>query len=116
MSRTETRARIGQTLRRLCATTGIIVATCAACSVAGATGSEQDTTLAPICAEREVQVITLLEDHALAQDVASDKLGEAGLARLDAQMTCYQGRVAEAVSIYDRIIVELGTVIARSVR
>jgi hypothetical protein len=31
-------------------------------------------------------------------------------------MTCYQDRVAEAVSIYDRIIVELGTVIARSVR
>jgi hypothetical protein len=116
MSRTEPVARIGETLRRLGATTGIIVATCAICSVASATGSEEDTTLALICAEREVQVITLLEDHALAQDVASDKLGEAGLARLEAQMTCYQGRVAEAVSLYDRIIVELGTVIARSVR
>jgi hypothetical protein len=116
MSRTQTLARIGEALRRLCATTGIIVATCAACAVAGATGSEEDTALAPICAEREVQVITLLEDHALAQVLASDKLGEAGLARLEAQMTCYQGRVAEAVSIYDRIIVELGTVIARSVR
>jgi hypothetical protein len=116
MSRTQTLARIGETLRRLGATTGIIVATYAACPVAGATGSEEDTTLALICAEREVQVITLLEDHALAQDVASDRLGEAGLARLEAQMTCYQGRVAEAVSIYDRIIVELGTVIARSVR
>ena len=114
MSRTQT--RIGGTLRRLCAATGIIAATCAASSLAGATGSEEDITLAPICAEREVQVITLLEDHALAQDVASDRLGEAGLARLEAQMTCYQGRVAEAVSIYDRIIVELGTVIARSVR
>ena len=113
MSRTQTRARIGATLRRLCAATGIIAATC---SLASATGSEEDTTLAPICAEREVQVITLLEDHALAQDVASDRLGEAGLTRLEAQMTCYQGRVAEAVSIYDRIIVELGTVVARSVR
>ena len=116
MSRTQTRARIADTLRCLCAATGVIAATCAASSLAGATGSEEDTTLAPICAEREVQVITLLEDHALAQDVASDRLGEAGLARLEAQMTCYQGRVAEAVSIYDRIIVELGTVIARSVR
>jgi hypothetical protein len=116
MSRTQTRARFGKALRRLCTATGIIAVACAASSPAGATGSEEDTTLAPICAEREVQVITLLEDHALAQDVASDKLGEAGLARLEAQMTCYQGRVAEAVSIYDRIIVELGTVIARSVR
>jgi hypothetical protein len=116
MSRTETRARIGQTLRRICAATGIIVVACAAGSIANSAGSEEDIALAPICAEREVQVITLLEDHALAQDVASDRLGEAGLARLEAQMTCYQGRVAEAVSIYDRIIVELGTVIARSVR
>ena len=116
MSRTQTRARIGATPRRIGIATGIIIATCAASSLAGATGSEEDITLAPICAEREVQVITLLEDHALAQDVASDRLGEAGLARLEAQMTCYQARVAEAVSIYDRIIVELGTVIARSVR
>ena len=113
MSRTGTLARIGETLRRIGAATGIIIATCAASNAAG---NDQETALAPICAEREVQVITLLDDHALAQDVASDKLGEAGLARLEAQMTCYQGRVAEAVSIYDRIIVELGTVIARSVR
>jgi len=109
----QTLARIGEALRCIGAATGIIIATCAASNAAG---NDQETTLAPICAEREVQVITLLEDHALAQDVASDKLGEAGLARLEAQMTCYQGRVAEAVSIYDRIIVELGTVIARSVR
>jgi hypothetical protein len=113
MSRTDTLARIGETLHRIVSATGIIIATCAA---SNATGSEEDTALAPICAEREVQVITLLEDHALAQDVASDRLGEAGLARLDAQMTCYQGRVVEAVSKYDHIIVELGTVIARSVR
>ena len=113
MSRTETLARIGETLRRIGAATGIIIA---ACATSNAAGSEQDTALAPICAEREVQVITLLEDHALAQDIASDRLGAAGLARLDAQMTCYQGRVADAVSLYDRIIVELGTVIARSVR
>ena len=114
MSKTQT--RIGDTLRRLCAATGIIAAVCATSSLAGATGSEEETALAPICAEREVQVITLLEDHALAQDVASDRLGEAGLARLEAQMTCYQGRVAEAVSIYDRVIVELGAVVTRSVR
>jgi hypothetical protein len=113
MSRTQTLARIGEALRRIGAATGIIIATCAASNAAG---SEQETALAPVCAEREVQVITLLEDHALAQDIASDRLGDAGLARLEAQMTCYQGRVAEAVSIYDRIIVELGTVIARSVR
>jgi hypothetical protein len=116
MSRTHTLARIGETLRRFGAATGIIITTCAAGSIANSAGSDQDTTLAPICAEREVQVITLLEDHALAQDIASDRLGEAGLTRLEAQMTCYQGRVAEAVSIYDRIIVELGTVIARSER
>jgi hypothetical protein len=114
MSRTESVARMGASLRQVCAAAG--VATCAALSLTGANANEQQTTLAPICAEREIQVITLIEDHALAQDIASDKLGEAGLGRLEAQMTCYRGQVAEAVSLYDRIIVELGTVIARSTR
>src|SRR5262245_40072196 len=107
MSRTQTLARIGDALQRPCATTGIIVAACAASSLGAATGSEEDTTLAPICAEREVQVITLLEDHALAQDIASGRLGEAGLARLEAQMTGYQGRVDDAFSIYVRLYREI---------
>ena len=56
------------------------------------------------CAHREVQVITLIEDHGAAGDVASDRLGDAGLEMLRARVACYEGRVAEAVALYDEIL------------
>src|SRR5262245_49141550 len=83
---------------------------------APASANEQSTPFAPICAEREVQVITLLEDHGRVQVTAADALGEAGLARMEAQTTCYAGRVAEAVSLYDGIIAGLGPVLMRATR
>jgi hypothetical protein len=58
------------------------------------------------CAHREVQVITLIEDHGSKQDVSSDKLAEAGLKMLQARATCYEGRVAEAVALYDSIMTD----------
>ena len=88
-----------------------------AAHVAHATSAEeQRTSFAPICAERDVQVITLLEDHGRAQDVSVDALGEAGLRRMEAQTTCYGGRIAEAVSLYDGIIAGLGPVLVRATR
>jgi hypothetical protein len=92
-----------------------VFAACAAYSVC-AMAHEQSTPLAAICAEREVQVVTLLEDHGRSQDISSDVLGEAGLTRMQAQMACYQGRVAEAVLIYDGIVAKLGPVIVRAAR
>jgi hypothetical protein len=93
-----------------------VFAACAVYSAVGAKAHEQSMSLAPICAEREVQVITLLEDHGRAQDISSDTLGQAGLTRMQAQIACYQGRVAEAVLIYDGIVAELGPVIMRAAR
>jgi hypothetical protein len=105
-----------KTPRRVGATMSFVFAACVAYSAAGATAHEQSTSLASICAEREVQVITLLEDHGRSQDISSDALGEAGLARMQAQTACYQGRVAEAISIYDGIVAKLGPVIVRAAR
>jgi hypothetical protein len=105
-----------RTLGRLGATMSFVFAACAAYSAPGAMAHEQSTSLAAICAEREVQVITLLEDHGRSQDIASDALGEAGLTRMQAQTACYQGRVAEAVAIYDGIVAKLGPVIVRAAR
>jgi hypothetical protein len=64
------------------------------------------------CSMREVQAITVIEDHGESGDIASEKLGEAGLKLLNARMTCYQGRVSEALALYDEIL-RLGPVIAR---
>ena len=105
-----------RTLGRFGAIVSFVFAACAIHSAVGATAHEQGTPLAAICAEREVQVITLLEDHGRSQDVSSDALGDAGLARMEAQTACYQGRVAEAVSIYDGIVAKLGPVIVRAAR
>jgi len=78
-------------------------------SAAGANG--QSRPFATSCALKETTVITLIEDHAEAQDVPSDKLGEAGLAMLRARIACYEGRVEEALALYDGIL-NLGPVVS----
>jgi len=83
------------------------------CVVAsGAAGADgQSRPFATTCALKETAVITLIEDHAEAQDLPSDKLGEAGLAMLRARLTCYEGRVEEALALYDGIL-SLGPVVS----
>src|SRR5712691_11004992 len=61
------------------------------------------------CALKEVAVITLIEDHGAAEDVPADRLGNAGLTMLRARAACYQGRVREALALYESIL-ELGPV------
>ena len=51
-----------------------------------------------------VSIATAIEDHGAAEDVASEKLGEAGLTLLKARMTCYEGRLKEALALYDQIL------------
>jgi hypothetical protein len=61
------------------------------------------------CALKEISVITLIEDHGAAEDLPSDRLGEAGLTMLRARLACYEGRVEEALALYDSIL-KLGPV------
>jgi hypothetical protein len=63
------------------------------------------------CALKEVKVITLIEDHGDAGDLPSDSLGDAGLAMLRARLACYEGRVGEALALYDGIL-NLGPVVS----
>jgi hypothetical protein len=100
-------------VRRLCATASVVLAMCGSYAAA-APAQEQHPSFAPMCAEREVQVITLLEDLAGTDAVPSDTLGDAGLTRMQARTVCYQKRVAEAVAMYDGIIARLAPVLARA--
>src|SRR5882757_6372477 len=61
------------------------------------------------CALKETTVITLIEDHGAAEDLPADRLGDAGLTMLRARLTCYEGRVAEALALYESIL-DLGPV------
>jgi hypothetical protein len=96
----------------LVAATGLAVAMSMA-----AAGDQMFTT---VCAEREVKVITLIEDHGARELVASfvgnDRLSRAGLMMFEARDECYRGRVAEAVALYDRIVTMLGPASASRAR
>jgi hypothetical protein len=59
---------------------------------------------AAVCAQKEIEVITLIEDHGAADDLASDKLIDAGATLLRARLACYHGHVSEAVALYDQIL------------
>jgi len=61
------------------------------------------------CALKETAVITLIEDHGAAEDLPADRLSEAGLTMLRARSTCYEGRVGEALALYQSIF-DLGPV------
>ena len=60
-----------------------------------------------ICAQRDLQLVTLLEERGDAQEVAGRKLFEAFLAMMRARNACIEGRESEALSIYDTVTLEL---------
>jgi len=61
------------------------------------------------CALKEIAVITLIEDHGEAEDLPADRVADAGLRLLEARLACYDGRVREALALYDSIF-DLGPV------
>ena len=63
------------------------------------------------CALKETTAITVIEDHGLVGDVLAERLGAAGLTMLRARMACYEGRVSEALALYESIL-DLGPVVS----
>jgi hypothetical protein len=74
-----------------------------------ATAQGQAQPFARECALKETTVITVIEDHGTAQDVPSDRLGDAAMTMLRARLICYEGRVVEALALYESIL-DLGPV------
>ena len=86
------------------------------CALAvGAALAEPSHTLATECALRETKAIILIEDHGAAGDIPSDKLAAAGFTIFKARWICYEGRVDEALALYDSIL-SLGPVVATKSR
>jgi hypothetical protein len=79
-----------------------------------------DEIFARVCAEREVTVITQIEDHGavtvIEPSVGNETLSRAGLMLMEAREECYRGRVAEAIALYDKIATMLGPVSAQRAR
>ena len=56
------------------------------------------------CAQRDTDLITSIEDHGNANDVAPDRLADAAFNMLQARGICGDGREKEALALYDRTL------------
>lgn len=57
----------------------------------------------PLCAARDIKVVTLIEDAGVARTVPDAQLAEAFFMLMKAREACAAGRVEEALAIYDGI-------------
>lgn len=74
------------------------------------------SSIAPVCAARDLDVITLIEQHGMAEDVAPDRLAHAAMAMFAARQACEVGRTEKAVALYDGIIGSLGAMVSQRAR
>jgi hypothetical protein len=63
--------------------------------------AERTNLFTQACANRDIQLVTLIEDHGVARDVAPEKLLEANFAIMRARKACAAGRESEATALYD---------------
>ena len=59
----------------------------------------------PLCAARDIKVVTLIESAGAARTVPDERLTEAFLTLMKARELCGSGRVAEALAAYDSIAI-----------
>ena len=55
------------------------------------------------CAARDMQVLMLIEQRESVSDISTEQSTEAIIAMLDARMVCHEGRVLDALALYDGI-------------
>ena len=56
------------------------------------------------CAARDLQILMVIEERENTNAVSADKLSDAMLAMLEARLVCYEGRVVDAMALYDGIV------------
>lgn len=71
--------------------------------------AQGQTGFARECAMREITVITLIEDHGEAEILPGERIYNAVLMQLRARSACHEGRIGEALALYDSIL-DLGPV------
>src|SRR3954447_6652712 len=55
------------------------------------------------CAARDLQLLTVLEEHENAGSISADKISKALLDMMHARIVCHQGQVLDALMIYDAV-------------
>jgi uncharacterized protein YjiS (DUF1127 family) len=69
----------------------------------GTTVAESATVVSPICAAADLRLITLIEAHGEAQDVAAEILAQAFFTVMEARKACNQGHVEPAIKLYESV-------------
>jgi len=81
---------------------GLLCASLALAAPAGAARPVGKYT--PACAAYDLRVTAFIEQHGEVGDIPSAVLAEAGLAQLQARLSCLLGNEAIALAMYDRIL------------
>jgi hypothetical protein len=55
------------------------------------------------CAARDLQILMLIEERENTNAVSAERLNDALLLMLEARIVCYEGRVTDAIALYDNI-------------
>jgi hypothetical protein len=85
-----------------CSIRSLLTAAClAATTTVAAAAESKESSLA--CARRDLQLVTMIEAHGQAQTVAPQSLADAFFTVMRARVACDQGRISEAIALYDGI-------------
>jgi hypothetical protein len=86
-----------------CSIRSILTAACLCAATTVATAAEPKESFSLACARRDLQVVMLIEAHGQAHTAAPQKLADAFLTVMRARVACQEGRVGEAIALYDGI-------------
>src|SRR5689334_7303757 len=59
------------------------------------------------CAARDLQILMLIEERESANAISEQKVTDAVLTMMHARMVCYEGRVVDALALYENVTQEL---------
>src|SRR5262249_22128967 len=88
-------------------TTCFVRSALAAVAVLAAVGDGKAGSFMRGCASRDLQILMLIEERENAEAVSTQRLTDAMLAMMHARMVCHEGRVVDALAIYDTIAHDL---------
>ena len=55
------------------------------------------------CAARDLQILMMIEESESENAISAEKLSDAMFTMMQARMVCYEGRVIDALAIYDEV-------------
>lgn len=73
----------------------------------------QDTASLRLCASRDIEAVTLIEDHGEADDIAPEQLAKAALTQMEARFACSGGHMEEGMALYNDVFRALGPMLSR---